>query len=223
VKTRRRVGVHYQGDLRQEMTDAAVAALAEVGADHVSLRDVARRAGVSHGAPAHHFDDKAGMLTAVALQGFQLFLDHLRATIDGTDSPLEALDASGRAYLGFSDLHPGHFDIMFRPQLINTDAPDYKIAANKAFALLSDLVAACQRQGWQTDADTTTLTVSTWALFHGLALLRCQGTLADHLPDTAPEAAIEATRSLTGLTPSTPLSPYPSKSKKTRSSKSRKK
>ena len=92
MKTTRRVGVHYQGDLRQEMIDATAAALAEVGAEHVSLPDVARRVGVSHGAPAHHFDDKAGMLTAVAIQGFQLFVDHLSATIDGTDNPLEALD-----------------------------------------------------------------------------------------------------------------------------------
>jgi AcrR family transcriptional regulator len=196
------------------MTDAAVAALSEVGADHISLRDVARRAGVSHGAAAHHFDDKAGMLTAVAIQGFQRFVDRLRATIDGTDGPLEALDGFGRAYLEFSDLYPGHFDIMFRPQLIKTDDPDYKVSSNKAFQLLSDLVASCQGQGWRSDADTAPLTVSAWALFHGLALLRRQGSLADHLPDSGPEAAIGATRSLTGLPPSTPPSSRSSKSKK---------
>jgi AcrR family transcriptional regulator len=181
------------------MIDAAAAALAEVGADHVSLRQVARRVGVSHAAPAHHFQDKAGMLTAVAIQGFRLFVDHLTAAVDGIDSPLEALYANGRAYLEFSDLHPGHFDIMFRPTLINTDDQDYKHAARESFRLLNDLVAACQRRGWQAGADTMALTVSTWALFHGLALLRRQGSLADHLPDSSPEAAIEVARTLTDL------------------------
>ena len=199
MKTARGVGVHYQGDLRQEMIDAAAAALAEVGAEHLSLRDVARRVGVSHAAPANHFGDKAGMLTAVAVQGFGLFADYLSAAVDRIDSPIEALHANGRAYLEFSDLYPGYFEIMFRPPLINRDDPNYKSAGDKAFGLLRELVAACQRQGWQPDADTTALTVSTWALFHGLALLRRQGSLTPHLPEASPEAAIEAARTLTGL------------------------
>jgi AcrR family transcriptional regulator len=61
----RAVGEHFAGDLRQALLDAAVATLDEVGADRLSLREVARRAGVSHAAPAHHFTDKAGLLTAV--------------------------------------------------------------------------------------------------------------------------------------------------------------
>lgn len=201
MKTARGVGVHYQGDLRREMIAAAAAALAEVGAEHLSLRDVARRVGVSHAAPAHHFGDKAGMLTAVAVQGFELFAGYLSAAVDGIDSPLDALHANGRAYLEFSDLYPGHFEIMFRPPLINTGDPEYQSAGDKAFQLLGDLVAACQRQGWQPDADTTALTVSTWALFHGLALLRRQGSLTGRLPEASPEGAIEAARALTGLMP----------------------
>jgi AcrR family transcriptional regulator len=201
MMTTRHVGVHYQGDLRAEMIDAAAAALAEVGAEHLSLRDVARRVGVSHAAPAHHFGDKAGMLTAVAVQGFGLFAGYLSKAVDGIDSHLDALHANGRAYLEFSDLYPGHFEIMFRPPLINTDDPGYKSAGDKAFRLLGDLVAACQRQGWQPDADTTALTVSTWALFHGLALLRRQGSLTGRLPEASPEGAIEAARALTGLMP----------------------
>src|SRR6266496_3683288 len=65
----RAVGEHFAGDLRQALLDAAVATLDEVGADGLSLREVARRAGVSHAAPAHHFTDKAGLLTAVATEG----------------------------------------------------------------------------------------------------------------------------------------------------------
>ncbi len=61
------------------------------------------------------------MLTAVAVQGFEMFAGYLSAAVDGTGSPLEALHASGRACLEFSDPYPGHFEIMFRPGLINTD------------------------------------------------------------------------------------------------------
>lgn len=201
METSRGVGVHYQGDLRQEMIDAAAEGLSEVGAEHLSLRDVARRVGVSHAAPAHHFTDKAGLLTAVAIQGFELFVAHLSDAVDHLDDPLQALQANGQAYLEFSDRYPGHFEIMFRPTLINTDDPDYKAAANQAYQALTDLVTACQRQGWHHKADTTELTVSTWALFHGLALLRRQGSLADRLPDATPETAIRAARTLTGFTP----------------------
>lgn len=193
----RNVGVHYQGDLRQEMIAAAAVALAEVGAEHLSLRDVARRVGVSHAAPAHHFGDKTGMLTAVAVQGLELFTDYLSAAVEGIDSPLEALHANGRAYLEFSDLHPGHFEIMFRPALINIGDPEFRSAGDKAFQVLHDVVAACQRQGWEPDADTTELAVSTWALFHGLALLRRQGSLASRLPHTSPDAVIDVARTLT--------------------------
>jgi AcrR family transcriptional regulator len=146
------------------------------------------------------------MLTAVAIQGFELFAGYLNAAVDGTGSPLDALHANGRAYLEFSDLHPGHFEIMFRPALIDTDDPAFQIAGDKAFRLLGDLIKACQRQGWQPDADPTALTVSTWALFHGLALLRRQGSLAAHLPETSPEAVIEAARTLTDRNPAGPPS-----------------
>jgi len=181
------------------MIAAAAVALAEVGAEHLSLRDVARRVGVSHAAPAHHFGDKTGMLTAVAVQGFELFSDYLSAAVEGIDSPLEALHANGRGYLEFSDRYPGHFEIMFRPALINTADPAFRSASDKAFQLLRDVVAECQRQGWQPDADTMALAISTWALFHGLTVLRRQGSLASRLPRTTPEAMIDVARTLTGV------------------------
>jgi len=206
MKAVRGVGVHYQGDLRQEMIDAAAAALAETGAEHLSLRDVARRCGVSHAAPAHYFGDKAGMLTAVAVQGFELFAEYLGAAVDGAGSPLDALPANLRAYVEFSDLYPGHFEIMFRPALLNASDPAYHGAGDKAFQLLLELVAACQRHGWHPDADTTELTTSTWALVHGLALLRRQGSLTPRRTDTSPGALIDAARALTGLGPAEPPS-----------------
>ena len=181
----RRVGVHFDGDLRGALVQAAVEALDEHGADQVSLRDVARRAGVSHAAPAHHFGDKPGLLTAVATQGFDLFTAGLGAALAATADagPVDQFAALGRAYAAFAEQRPGHFEVMFRPALIRTDDPDYGRASGRAFAALHDQIAACQRRGWRADADTASLAAAAWAFAHGLATLRLTGSLTRHFPD----------------------------------------
>ena len=116
----RAVGVHFAGDLRQALLDAAVAALDEAGADRLSLRDVARRAGVSHAAPAHHFTDKAGLLTAVATEGFGMLVTYLADAQPGAArQPADQLAALGRAYAQFAEENPGRFEVMFRPGLLH--------------------------------------------------------------------------------------------------------
>lgn len=183
----RNVGVHFDGDLRHALIQAAVTALDEVGADHLSLRDVARRIGVSHTAPAHHFTDKAGLLTAVAVEGFHLFAEHLgealAATRDG--QPLDQLPALARAYAEFAERHPGRFEVMFRPALIRPDDPDYQRAGDAAFAALREHIGLCQRQGWRPDVPTATLAAATWAFSHGIATLRMHGALARHHLDSS--------------------------------------
>jgi Tetracyclin repressor-like, C-terminal domain len=141
------------------------------------------------------------------------FVDYLSEVVDGAEDPIEKLHASGRAYLEFTDLYPGRFEVMFRPTLVNPRDADYKSLANIVSLLLNDLVAGSEQQRWQPGADTTALTVSTWALFHGLAPLRRQGSLADHLPDTSAQAAMEAARTFT--------SPKPARSPSSRSLKLR--
>src|SRR5215472_16808361 len=92
----RAVGEHFPGDLRQALLDAALATLDEVGADRLSLREVARRAGVSHAAPAHHFSDKAGLLTAIATEGFGRLVRYLAvAQPGGAGEPVDQLVALG--------------------------------------------------------------------------------------------------------------------------------
>ena len=107
-------------------------AIAEVGPAAVSLRDLARRAGVSHAAPAHHFGDKAGLLTAVAADGFRRLAATLREAYEATGSFLEV----GVAYVGFAVTHRAHFEVMFRPELYHTDDPELVRARDQARALL---------------------------------------------------------------------------------------
>jgi AcrR family transcriptional regulator len=195
--TTRPVGEHFEGDLRRALIDAAIDGLADVGADHLSLRDVARRAGVSHAAPAHHFGDKAGLLTVVATEGFELFAVHLSAAAEpvGTE-PATQLASLGRAYAEFAERHPAHFEVMFRPGLIRADDPAFTAAGDAAFALLRSYIEECQRAGWRPDADTGDLTVAAWSLAHGVAVLRQQGSLARHLPEDSLDAVVAIAASI---------------------------
>src|SRR3954469_17985027 len=107
---------YHHGDLRTAVIDAAVREVEAVGASAVSMREIARRAGVSHAAPAHHFGDKTGIFTAIATKGFQLTADAIQPAAVG---PFGFLDG-GAAYVAFALSHPGYFEVMYRPTLYRT-------------------------------------------------------------------------------------------------------
>lgn len=178
---RRPVGVHFDGDLRSVLLAVAAEALADSDVDGLSLRDVARRVGVSHAAPAHHFGDKTGLLTALATEGFERFIEHLAPFLadDGMD-PVDVLPDLGRAYAEFALDHPGHFRVMFAPALIHADDPAYVAASDAAFAALRAHIERCQASRWRPDADPGDLAAAAWALAHGITVLLQQGSLARH-------------------------------------------
>src|SRR5204862_2822943 len=97
---------YHHGNLRRTVLDGALAAIAERGVGALSLRDVARRAGVSHAAPAHHFGDRAGVLTAIAIEGFEELAAATRTA--GGD-----LVEGGLAYIRWALDHPAHYQVMF--------------------------------------------------------------------------------------------------------------
>ena len=199
--TARPVGTHFDGDLRRALLDAAIATIEDVGADHLSLRDVARRIGVSHAAPAHHFGDKAGLLTAIATEGFELFVVHLsNSTPAGDTHPLAQLASLGRAYAQFAEDFPAHFEVMFRPTLIRVEDRAFAQAGDAAFEALRRHIAECQEAGWRTQADNRALTVAAWSLAHGISLLRAQGSLARHYPDASLDGVLAIAEALLGPT-----------------------
>lgn len=196
----RPVGAHFDGDLRQALLDAAAAHLDAAGIDALSLRDVARRVGVSHAAPAHHFGDKTGLLTALATEGFSRFVAHLAPVLAAT-SALPApngLARLGRAYAEFAERHPGYFAVMFRPGAIHDDDPDFVAASTLAFEALVDHVAGYQQAGWHASDDSRELAAAAWSLAHGIAVLRAHGSLARHYPDTTLDGAATIVATLLG-------------------------
>lgn len=128
---------YHHGDLRRVILDAALDAIATNGPGALSLRDLARRAGVSHAAPAHHFKDRTGLLTAVAAEGYALFADALAGAPD--------LRERGVAYVRFAATHPAHFQVMFQPDLHRTDDPDLLAARTRAAEALRAGVAELPR------------------------------------------------------------------------------
>ena len=108
---------YHHGDLKAVILAKAATLVAERGADGISLRELAREAGVSHAAPAHHFTDRRGLFTALAAEGWRLLADALAAARpDFIDAAL--------AYVRFALDHPGHYAVMFDRSLVNADDPE---------------------------------------------------------------------------------------------------
>src|SRR5690242_4627498 len=108
---------YHHGDLRRTLLEASLELIAESGLDALSLREVARRAGVSPGAPYHHFESREQLLTALAVDGFALLGEAMRSARDaaGAEDVIERFGAIGEAYVRFALAHPAHFRLMFRP------------------------------------------------------------------------------------------------------------
>jgi AcrR family transcriptional regulator len=176
---------YHHGDLRQAVLAAAIAVLGESGPTQLSLRDLARRAGVSHAAPAHHFGDKAGLLTAVAAQGYQLLADTLTAARQRSADFLEV----GVAYVRFAVDHRAHFEVMFRPDLYRPDDPEVATARQRAADALYGGVRSVAATG--RGPDIPLAGVAAWSLVHGFATLWLNHALPPTLGDD-PETAARA-------------------------------
>jgi len=161
--------------LRRQVLDAAVAIAATSGPDVISMREVARLAGVSHQAPYHHFGDRAGIFAAIAEEGFRSLAEAIEAsTTLGTAAMCEA-------YVHFALAHKGHFRVMMRTDLCSLeDHPSALIQADRAFnALRNEVVVILGPDAHDDDANTRTAYM--WSVAHGLATLLLDGPLLKKL------------------------------------------
>ena len=165
-------GYHHVG-LRTTLVRAALILLAEDGADAVSLRAVARRAGVSAMAPYRHYPDKEALLAAVAVQGFDGLRDVLRAADEAAPAG-QALVEQAVAYVRYALENPALFRLMFGPKRVGTH-PELAAAGDAAYAVLAARVAAEA----PADADRDARALGCWSLVHGLASLFLDGRISD--------------------------------------------
>lgn len=162
-----------QADLRQRLLRAAEQEIAACGPAKASLRAIARRVGVSHQATAHHFDDRAGLFTALAVEGFELLLERTRTAVAGVPADGgRQVTAAGVAYVELADRQPTMFDVMFRPELLHAQDPALCAVRLAHRALLLDLVRAAQATGWARSVPSEELVTIGWATVHGLAVLQ---------------------------------------------------
>lgn len=192
---------YHHGNLREAMLDAVAEIVVDGGVEAVSLRAAARRVGVSHAAPTHHFGDKRGLLTAFATRGFERFTDALTAARaaapahvmhDAADAPDTALVACGHAYVEFALAERHYFAVMFRPELVDWSDPDLRRAGDASFGVLLEVVAGCREGGAATDPETRRLALAAWAMVHGLAHLLVDGPLAGMAPGLSADSAYAA-------------------------------
>jgi AcrR family transcriptional regulator len=189
VKSGSESRAYHHGALRPALIAAAEALISERGLDRFSLRETARRAGVSPAAPAHHFKDARGLLTAIAAQAFADLAEALDlADASAGDDRVARIRAQGMAYVAFALDRPALFDLMWRRALLDNDDPQLTEAGNRAWELLDQ--ATRGRGAPHSGPLDPALAPSTaaWSIVHGFARLAIDGAFGPE-PDAAERAA----------------------------------
>jgi AcrR family transcriptional regulator len=180
--TRKRKAYHH-GDLRRVLVEAALSLLTKTQRWDFSLREVARRANVSHNAPYSHFASKRDLLAAVAAKGYEILRARVLTALRGKTKPADALKAISIAYLRFATENPAHYRLMFGPTLQGQDGrlPSEVI---RAFASAEAVYREVLKQGSEDGAfkipqndrgALETALIANWSVLHGLAMLYIDG------------------------------------------------
>ncbi len=188
-----------QVPLDERLVQVALDLLANEGIERVSLRRIARRAGVSHGAPLRHFPSLSALLAEVAARGFRLLseaIEQAGARLPPGAGARARLEAAGRAYVGVAVENAALFALMFRPDRLDRDNAAWQRESATAFEHLVRLVRGAQDAGWHPQGDTRVLAGSVWASVHGLATLWAQGAFAGAVPGASLDDALDTTLNL---------------------------
>jgi AcrR family transcriptional regulator len=177
MRVMKKAGYHH-GDLRRTLIEASVAVITKDGIDALTLRTLATKAGVSSGAPYHHFADRADLLSAIAQAGFEMLGEAMVASRDAAAPDASAkLAAMGKAYVTFALTHAGHFRVMFRGEAKTALAQGPSASSERTFDLLVQVIQDCQRAGTAPPGDTRPLVLAAWSVVHGMATLWLDGSL----------------------------------------------
>lgn len=170
---------YHHGNLERHLIEVALEMIDESGTAELTLRGIAKRAGVSHSAPYRHFSDKETLLAAVAREGFSLMLSEINLRLErATDDPLVRFTVCGLAYIDFAIHHPAHFRVMFAPSRKGVPVPeDLKPESSLFFHLFIGVVAECWNRKVLQGESPYRVALSAWAHVHGFSLLVIDGHL----------------------------------------------
>lgn len=198
---------YHHGDLHEALLQAAERVLERDGIAGLTLRAVAREAGVSHAAPTHHFGDLTGLLSELAAIGFRMFNTAMVAARASETHPLMKAMANAKAYVAYAQAHPGMYSLMFRNERLDMTRPSLHEAATASFQGLANSVAAGRQEaGLQEPLSGDALEALSleqaaaiaraWSLVHGFTMLLLDGRLEDilhRLPEgTTPDQLLDA-------------------------------
>jgi AcrR family transcriptional regulator len=188
-------------ELRTKILEASIALIEEEGLARLSMREVARRAGVTHQAPYHYFADREAILGEIAEQGFRLLsagIQHATRDAEGAQlAPTACIVAMGRAYVEFACTHPAHFRIMFRPELVDMEnCPGARAEGDHAFGTLTRIVHDAVEAGLPAVPSEAALIALLWSVGHGLSCLLLDGPLAEKMPEAQRNDVLSALGSL---------------------------
>jgi len=193
---------YHHGDLREALLQAAESLLKEAGVAGLTLRACARRAGVSHAAPKHHFADVSDLLSEVAARSYDRLTDVLKAHRIGSGAPQERIVSVFRAYVAFARQYPNHFRLMFRWDAMASNNAALQAAASRTFAEMTSSVSL--RRG---DSEVTAETLEhrirerglqndvllAWSQIHGYAQLLLEGQFDGFAEEEGMDAFVERT------------------------------
>jgi AcrR family transcriptional regulator len=175
---------YHHGGLRSALLEAAERVLEREGLAGLTLRAVAREAGVSHAAPAHHFADLTGLESELAAVGFRQFNTAVAAAGAIGNTPLERALARAKAYVAYAQAHPGMYGLMFRTERLDMSRPTLCDAANASFAGLAGAIGATRHEQISEKAlslEQAADIARAWSLVHGFTMLLLDGRLTDIL------------------------------------------
>ncbi|MGX4770796.1 TetR/AcrR family transcriptional regulator [Bradyrhizobium guangdongense] len=175
---------YHHGALREALLDAAERVLERDGLAGLTLRAVAREAGVSHAAPTHHFGDLTGLVSELAAIGFRQFNAAMTAACEAITSPLERALARPKAYVAYAQAHPGMYGLMFRTERLDYSRPSLHEAAESSFAGLANAIGAMRQEpisGDKLTIEQGAAIARAWSMVHGFTMLLLDGRLEDIL------------------------------------------
>jgi AcrR family transcriptional regulator len=170
---------YHHGNLRRALIDATLGLIAEKGMKALTIREVARMAGVSHAAPYRHFSDKEDLLCAVAIEGFDMVIADTKQRFDACGGDvLKQFQESGLAYIDFAATQPSHYRVMFSAGEHRL-REDLKQRARQAFSILYDCIVSGQNKKLIRQGDPFEQAMAAWSLVHGHAMLIIDGFITD--------------------------------------------
>ncbi|CCE09150.1 putative Transcriptional regulatory protein, TetR family [Bradyrhizobium sp. STM 3843] len=175
---------YHHGALRDALLQAAERVLERDGLAGLTLRAVAREAGVSHAAPAHHFGDLTGLVSELAAIGFRRFNAAMKAAGEGAIAPADKGPARARAYVAYAQANPGMYGLMFRTERLDYTRPSLHDAATASFAGLAGAISAERNEPIAEERlslEQAAAIARAWSLVHGYTMLLLEGRLVDIL------------------------------------------